>query len=117
MRMDRLVHRFELIPVNLKSYPLEKLLHFLKAECTIVLSNLAFNVDPCWPIRFQADQTDSQLLSCKVPNISATRLQQIPDKDLQETPFVGVLYNIDYLRFGNVNFNDNSQTIQDQELC
>jgi hypothetical protein len=47
------------IPVNLISYPLEKLLLFLKAEWKIVLSNLAFNFDSGWAIWFQAD-TDWQ---------------------------------------------------------
>jgi hypothetical protein len=48
---------------------------------------------------------DYQLLSCRLPNISAIRLQDIPDKDLQETPFVGVNNLTDYLRCGNVKVN------------
>jgi hypothetical protein len=32
--------------------------------------------------------TENQLQSCTLPNISATRLQDIPDKDLQEPPNV-----------------------------
>jgi hypothetical protein len=50
-----------------------------------------------------------------MPNISEVRLQDIPDKDLQETPFVTACSNIDYLRFGNVKFNDKSLTLNDQE--
>ncbi len=35
--------------------------------------------------------------------------------ELQETPFVVTFSNIDYLRFGNVKFNDKSMTLRDQE--
>jgi hypothetical protein len=59
--------------------------------------------------------TDTQLLSCKVPNISATRLQDIPDKTLQETPSVGVEDRSDYLRSGNVKPDDQSLGLPDQK--
>ena len=41
---------------------------------------------------------------------------QIPSQlSLQETPFVVACTNIDYLRLGNVKFNDKSLTLRDQE--
>jgi len=35
--------------------------------------------------------------------------------ELQKTPFILACSNIDYLRFGNVKFNDKSLTLCDQE--
>ncbi len=36
------IFKVYILPVNLKSYPLKKLLHFLKAECVDRFSYLAF---------------------------------------------------------------------------
>ncbi|MFT5700415.1 MAG: hypothetical protein ACI8ZB_003289 [Desulforhopalus sp.] len=55
------------------------------------------------------------LLSGKMPNVSAANVHDLPDKDLQETPFVTACSNIDYLRSGNIKFNDKSLTLSDQE--
>jgi len=45
------------------------------------------------------------VLSSQRPNISEARLQDIPDKYLQETPSVEVKDCSDYLRSGNINLD------------